>query len=115
MQVDTYDRATARLARTLPLIVADRRLRWREDRPFWGRSSYEFVSVRLPADATEAQWVAAVNAATRHSPDVRSTSSRIPVTRGRITIAWRLTGTATPKRAWGPANRDVQRLIAHNG
>ena len=40
----------------------DRRLTWREDRRFWGSSRFQFVTVRVPVNATKATILKAVNA-----------------------------------------------------
>ena len=37
-------------------------LRYREDRALWGANNWQFVTVRVPADASKAQVMAVINA-----------------------------------------------------
>lgn len=111
-QVDTYDVRRKTDRRALARILADRRLGYREDRRFWGRSSWEFVTVTVSAEASPAAIRRAVNRATRTQPDVTTTSTSIPGTRRRVTIAWGLAAGAGRTAPWGPRHNVPQQFVA---
>ena len=63
-QVDRYTPRTRVAARVLARLDDDGRLEYREDRPLWGMSQWQIVSVKVPVNATPAQVMGAVNKAT---------------------------------------------------
>lgn len=113
-QVDTYRRTTPALARLATRIVADRRLTYREDRAFWGASSWEFVTVRVPDGTTSSGLGHLINAASQRSGDVRTASARVPVKKGPLVVAWELGSGATKRAPWGPHKTTPQRLVARS-
>lgn len=61
-QVDRYMPKTAAQARVVARLDDDGVLRYREDRALWGANNWQFVTVRVPADASKAQVMAVINA-----------------------------------------------------
>ena len=92
----------------------DRRLGYREDRPLWGASDWQFVTVRVPVDASPAQLMKAINAKTnRVVGDVRTTDRLSSARAGRAyTVAWELGRGATTAKPWGARNATPQRFVA---
>ena len=115
-QVDRYMPRTAAQARTVARLDDDGRLRYREDRPLWGASRWQFVTVKVPTTATKAQVVAAINKATAAKiGDVRSASKLSSAkARGTYVIAWELGKGATTKAAWGANTKVPQTFFARS-
>lgn len=109
-QVDRYMPKTAAQARVVARLDDDGVLRYREDRALWGANNWQFVTVRVPADASKAQVMAVINAKTSSRVGDVHTGSRLrSITRGRsVTIAWELGKGARPTSAWG-ANKSSTR------
>ena len=59
-QVDRYMPKTAAQARVVARLDDDGVLRYREDRALWGANNWQFVTVRVPADASKAQVMAVI-------------------------------------------------------
>lgn len=103
VQIDRYTWRSASTARRVAALDDDGLLKYREDRFMWGRSRWQTVTVQVPANYTQAQLVAAVNA--------KSTLGRITSTvrigtlpsRGTVLTAWKLGAGATPAKPWGRA------------
>ena len=115
-QVDRYRPKGTAQARVVARLDDDGVLRYREDRPLWSASRWQFVTVRVPAKATSAQVIEAINAKTSaRIGDVR-TSARLRNARvgAGITIAWELGRGATATAPWGPANRTNQVFFARS-
>lgn len=115
-QVDRYMPRTAAQARTVARLDDDGRLRYREDRPLWGASRWQFVTVKVPTTATKAQVVAAINKATAAKiGDVRTASEVSSAkARGTYVIAWELGKGATTKAAWGANTKVPQTFFARS-
>lgn len=115
-QVDRYLPTAAAQARMLARLDDDGVLRYREDRSLWRSSRWQFVTVRVPATATTAQIMKAVNAAT--SPrigDVRTTNRLARARVGTpVTIVWELGRGAAPASPWGPKNPTSQTFLARS-
>lgn len=111
-QVDRYMPKTAAQARVMARLDDDGVLRYREDRALWGANNWQFVTVRVPADASKAQVMAVINAKTSSRVGDVHTGSRLrSITRGRsVTIAWELGKGARPTSAWG-ANKSVNQMF----
>lgn len=111
-QVDRYMPKTAAQARVVARLDDDGVLRYREDRALWGANNWQFVTVRVPADASKAQVMAVINAKTSSRVGDVHTGSRLrSITRGRsVTIAWELGKGARPTSAWG-ANKSVNQMF----
>ena len=78
-------------------------------------STWEFVTVKVPAKATTAQLVAAINAATGSVGDIRTTAQLDRITAGTgVTMAWELGPDATRAKPWGPRNATSQRYIGRS-
>ena len=115
-QVDRYLPVMAAQARLVAGFDDDGVLRYREDRPMWGKATWQFVTVRVPADATKAQVIKAVNDKTSaRVGDVQTTARLTSARAGRAyVIAWELGRTATPKAAWGPRGTVNQTFLARS-
>ncbi|WP_168581195.1 hypothetical protein [Gephyromycinifex aptenodytis] len=102
-QVDRYMPRTRAQARVVARLDDDRRLRYREDRPLWGASRWQFVTVSVPKDASKAQVLRAVNKATNSAVgDIRTTSKLGSARPGSsYTVAWELAPGADRAHAWG--------------
>lgn len=118
-QVDSYRARNAAQARLLASLDNDGVLKFREDGKLWNpRSAYvsywQFVTVKVPANATKAQLIKAINAKTNKSVgDVRTTSKLASAKVGkRYTVAWELGRGAKPttQLAWG-ANKKVNQIF----
>lgn len=114
--MDRYTARTSAQARALAALDDDRRLTWREDRPFWGSSRFQFVTVRVLANATAATVIKAVNAQTTAAiGDVTTTERLAKATRGRsYVVAWELGTGASARHPWGPRHDIAQRLLARS-
>lgn len=115
-QVDRYMPRTAAQARTVARLDDDRRLAYREDRGLWGASRWQIVTVTVPADATRAQLLTAVNRATKSSVgDVRTTGQLSTLRAGQaVTVAWELGRGATRTAAWGARKNVAQTFLARS-
>lgn len=115
-QVDRYMPKTAAQARLVARLDDDGRLRFREDKGVWGASRWQFVTVTVPADATKAQVVKAVNRKTSASiGDVRTTSRLATIKPGRsVVVAWELGKGATTKNGWGAKKNVNQTFLARS-
>ncbi len=118
-QVDSYRARNAAQARLLASLDNDGVLKFREDGKLWNPSSayvsyWQFVTVKVPANATKAQLIKAINAKTNKSVgDVRTTSKLASAKVGkRYTVAWELGRGAKPttQLAWG-ANKKVNQIF----
>lgn len=115
-QVDRYMWTTPALGKVARSLPTDRVLKYREDRPFWGRARYQFVTIRISSKATNAQVIRAINAQTKAAiGDVRTTAPRFWTgRRGGVTIAWQLGRGATVKYPWGKSRAVSQRFVARS-
>lgn len=115
-QVDRYMPVTVRQARVVASLDDDRRLRYREDRALWGASRHQFVSIRVPAKATEAQVISAINARTAARIGDVSTSRPLRTARpgGVYVMAWELAPGANPRLPWGKSLRASQVFVARS-
>jgi len=113
-QVDRYRPRTSARARVVARLDDDRRLGFREDRALWGASAWQIVTVKVPANANNAQIVKAVNAKTSARIGDVSTTTRLGSAKaGRsYTMAWELGRGATPAKAWGARNATKQVFLA---
>ena len=113
-QVDRYRPRTAAQARLVARLDDDGRLGYREDRPLWGASDWQFVTVTVPSDATSAQLIAAIDAKTNRVVGDVSTTRRLSSARaGRgYTVAWELGRGASIRHPWGKTTTTPQRLVA---
>lgn len=113
-QVDRYRPRTSAQARVVARLDDDRRLGFREDRALWGASAWQIVTVKVPANANNAQIVKAVNAKTSARIGDVSTTTRLGSAKaGRsYTMAWELGRGATPAKAWGARNATKQVFLA---
>ncbi|MDO5696809.1 MAG: hypothetical protein Q4G51_02425 [Dermatophilus congolensis] len=114
-QVDRYTPRTHAAARVVGRLDDDRRLTYREDKPLWGMSKWEIVTIQVPADATTAQVMQALNKATGKVGDVRTTSRLGSIKRGQsVTMAWELGRGATASAPWGPRGKVAQTFFARS-
>ncbi|WP_168582249.1 VaFE repeat-containing surface-anchored protein [Gephyromycinifex aptenodytis] len=117
-QVDRYMPKNAAQARVVASLDNDSRLGYREDRPLWGASRWQFVTVSVPANATKAQVIKAINAkTTRAVGDVRTTAKLSTAKAGgSYVVAWELGrgAKASPKLAWGARKNVSQIFIARS-
>lgn len=115
-QVDRYTPRTSRQAKVVARLAADGRLAYREDRPLWGASVHQFVTVRVPQNATSEQVVAAINRATGpRVGDVTTTRRLTHATRKQsYVIAWELGRGVGPSAPWGPRYRTAQTFFARS-
>ncbi len=113
-QVDRYMPRTAKQARLVASLDNDGLLKYREDRPMWGANRWQFVTVRVPANATHQQVMKAINAKTSRAIGDVNTSRRIARAHaGRpYIVAWELGKGATTKAPWGPKNNVSQIFFA---
>ncbi len=113
-QVDRYTARTAAQARLLASLDDDGVLKYREDRGLWGASAWQFVTVRVPANATHQQVMKAINAKTGKRIGDVNTGKRIGRARvgASYTVAWELGQGATAKKAWGANNTVNQKFFA---
>lgn len=112
-QIDTYRTPTPAQRRLLNRILGDRQLHYREDRLFWGHSSWEFVTIKAPVEASDTQLLKAINQASRRSADVRTLHVNAPAGR-QATLAWELGKGATARYPWGRAMKTAQTFFARS-
>lgn len=107
---------TAAQARVVARLDDDGLLTYREDRPLWGASRWQFVTVRVPANASDAHVMKAINAQTSaRIGDVSTTTRLSRMSAGRhVVIAWELGAGATTTKAWGPRNDVAQVFFARS-
>lgn len=104
VQVDKYSTATSKLRSKAASYDNDGLLNRSEDRPHWGKSVWEIVTVTGTVNTTKAQWLAKINAATKKLPDLKS-GKRWSVAAIKaaglksITQAWVISGDGKPT-AW---------------
>ncbi|WP_210424471.1 hypothetical protein [Gephyromycinifex aptenodytis] len=113
-QVDRYMPRTRAQARLVARLDDDRLLRYREDRGLWGANRWEFVTVRVPAKASTAQLMKAINAATTVGDIRTSATLRTARPGGSYVVAWELGRGASTKAAWGPRKNISQRFIGRS-
>ena len=115
-QVDRYLPRTTAQARVVARLDDDGVLRYREDRPLWGASRYQFVTITVPANATSDQVAAAINAKTSKAVgDIRTGARLASAKAGRgYTMAWELGRGATTAKAWGARNTVVQTFFGRS-
>lgn len=115
-QVDTYRPRTAKQATLLASLDDDRRLTYREDRTLWGRSTWQFVTLRVRSDITQADLVDALNKRIKGTAnDLTTVSTMRTARRGAThTVVWELGQGATPKHAWGGRNKTAQTFVARS-
>ena len=94
----------------------DRRLTYREDRALWGASSWQFVTVRVPASASTKDVAAAINRRTNGAVgDIRTGTQLSSATAGRgYTVAWELGRGARTASPWGSANTTAQTFFGRS-
>ena len=100
-QVDTYSNPTTKLANKAASYDDDGRLKYGEDRPHYGHSRWQIVSVVGYDNWTKAQWITAVNKATTRSGvgNVTSTSHAGKVKKGqKLTVAWEIKKDSWPNK-----------------
>ncbi|MBO3130067.1 Cys-Gln thioester bond-forming surface protein [Dermatophilus congolensis] len=113
-QVDRYMPQNAVQARGVAALDNDGVLKYREDKFMWGRSAWQIVTVTVPANASHADIMKAINAKTSAKiGDVNIASKLASSAAGRThVIAWELGKGATAKNAWGTAKKTVQKFFA---
>ncbi|MBO3184060.1 Cys-Gln thioester bond-forming surface protein [Dermatophilus congolensis] len=113
-QVDRYMPQNAVQARGVAALDNDGVLKYREDKFMWGRSAWQIVTVTVPANASHADIMKAINAKTSAKiGDVNTASKLASSAAGRThVIAWELGKGATAKNAWGTAKKTVQKFFA---
>lgn len=100
-QVDTYSNPTTKLANKAASYDDDGRLKYGEDRPHYGHSRWQIVSVVGYDNWTKAQWITAVNKATTRAGvgNVTSTSHAGKVKKGqKLTVAWEIKKDSWPNK-----------------
>lgn len=115
-QVDRVVPVTKAQAAVLARLDDDRRLTYREDKALWGHSIWQFVTIKVPRNATTAQLVTAINARTsKRIGDVTTTATLRTATVGRpYVIAWELGRKATPAAPWGAGRNVTQSFLARS-
>ena len=102
VQVDKYATTTSKLRSKAVGYDNDGLLRKSEDRPHWGKSAWEIVTVTGTTETTESEWLSAINKATKKLPDVSSSSkwtASAATGKKSITVAWIISGDGQPT-AW---------------
>lgn len=100
-QVDTYSNPTTKLANIAASYDNDGRLKYGEDRPHYGHSRWQIVSVVGYDNWTKAQWITAVNKATTRAGvgNVTSTHHVGKVKKGqKLTVAWEIKKDSWPNK-----------------
>lgn len=114
-QVDKYTPRTRAAARVLARLDDDGRLGFREDRPLWGMSQWQIVTVTVPADASTAQVMATINKATDKVGDVKTTRTLASAKPGTsVTVAWELGRGAAAAHPWGLRGKVAQTFFARS-
>lgn len=120
-QVDRYYNGTSYLARRAAGYDNDGLLKWAEDRPHYGYSKWQFVTVTVPTTASKADIIKAINAKTSSAiGDVSTTAKVSSLKTGRnVTIAWKLQTSkgARPVAgglAWGSRHNLSQQFFARS-
>ena len=102
VQVDTYSTKTSKLRSKAAGYDNDGLLRKGEDKPHYGKSTWEIVTVSGTTETTKSEWLAAINKATKKVPNLTSSSKwSAKAAKGRkaITVAWIISGDGKPT-AW---------------
>lgn len=112
LQVDRYSPKTSRDARIVASLDDDHLLDYREDRPLWGKSQSQFVTVRLKAPVSEERLLKAINRQTRREIGVVQTFARLEKAQKNrsYVVAWLLGPGATTEEPWGK-NHDVPQVF----
>ncbi|MBK7722034.1 MAG: hypothetical protein IPI32_07380 [Austwickia sp.] len=115
-QVDRYLPRTRYQALRVARFDDDRLLHFREDRPMWGASRYQLITLMAPANASPSWLIAQLNARTRPGiGDVRTTATLPGARAGRAyVVAWELGTGASATHPWGRAADVPQRFIARS-
>lgn len=104
VQVDKYSTKTKKLRSKAAGYDNDRKLKKGEDRPHYGKSVWEIVTVTGTTATTKAQWIAKINKATKKVPNLKGgkkwTAVAIKKAKAKsITVAWIIKGDGKPT-AW---------------
>lgn len=100
-QVDQLRPKTKAQARTLASLDNDNILRYREDKPLWGASKWEFVTIYAKDVKRAGSLAKAIDAKTRTVGNLTGRTGTVKVGRTYVQ-AWKLGKGATTKAAWGP-------------
>lgn len=111
-QVDRYAPATAEQAQVVSRLDDDGLLKYREDRPLWGHSTYEFIKLRIPRETSTDTVIQELNSATsdRVGDVPESPPSQFRVGNSYV-MAWELGEGATIEHPWGADKTVDQRLL----
>ena len=110
------------MGKRIARLTTDGVLKYREDAFIWksaaGRaqssSKYQFVKVVAPVNATQKQIIDAINQKSVVGK-MTTTDNNVNVSsHGSVTIAWELTGKASPIAPWGLNKKSNQSLYAHS-
>lgn len=112
-QVDRLTPRTAAQAAVVARLDDDGILRYREDRPLWGASRYQMITMAVPVTASPAWVLKALNARTTKAVGDLVTTKRLPTAKvgGTYVMAWELGKGASVRLPWGPNTNVSQRYV----
>ncbi len=112
-QVDRYTPKNDKQARTLETLDDDGLLLYREDRPLWGASTHQFVTIDAPIEAGTESLTSLINPLTEDIVgDVTSFERIEHADPGKsYVIAWELGEGASSRDAWGTQRNIPQSSI----